>query len=171
MPRVVFVNKVDRQGADFFAVVQQIKDRLGARAVPIQIPIGSEENFSGVIDLINSREIVWQNDDQQGLSFEIRENPEISNSEEFQYWRNELIEVAAEASESLMDKYLEIGELSPVEIKEGLRLRTIDNEIVPALCGSAFRNTGIQPLLDAITDFLPAPNDKSDRGSRKWRYF
>ena len=161
VPRVVFVNKLDRQGADFFTVVQQIKDRLGARAVPIQIPIGSEENFSGVIDLINSREIVWQNDDQQGLSFEIRENPEISNSEEFQYWRNELIEVAAEASENLMDKYLEIGELSPVEIKEGLRLRTIDNEIVPALCGSAFRNKGIQPLLDAITDFLPAPNDKN----------
>ena len=161
VPRVVFVNKLDRQGADFFTVVQQIKDRLGARAVPIQIPIGSEENFSGVIDLINSREIVWQNDDQQGLSFEIRENPEIGNSEEFQYWRNELIEVAAEASENLMDKYLEIGELSPVEIKEGLRLRTIDNEIVPALCGSAFRNKGIQPLLDAITDFLPAPNDKN----------
>ena len=161
VPRVVFVNKLDRQGADFFTVVQQIKDRLGARAVPIQIPIGSEENFSGVIDLINSREIVWQNDDQQGLSFEIRENPEISDSEEFQYWRNELIEVAAEASENLMDKYLEIGELSPVEIKEGLRLRTIDNEIVPALCGSAFRNKGIQPLLDAITDFLPAPNDKN----------
>ena len=161
MPRIVFVNKLDRQGADFFTVVQQIKDRLGARAVPIQIPIGSEENFSGVIDLINSREIVWQNDDQQGLSYEIRNNPEISNSEEFQYWRNELIEVAAEANENLMDKYLEVGELSPVEIKEGLRLRTIDNEIVPALCGSAFRNKGIQPLLDAIIDFLPAPNDKS----------
>ncbi len=161
VPRVVFVNKLDRQGADFFTVVQQIKDRLGARAVPIQIPIGSEENFSGVIDLINSREIVWQNDDRQGLSYEIRNNPEISNSEEFQYWRNELIEVAAEANENLMDKYLEVGELSPVEIKEGLRLRTIDNEIVPALCGSAFRNKGIQPLLDAIVDFLPAPNDKS----------
>ena len=160
-PRIVFVNKLDRQGADFFTVLQQIKDRLGARAVPIQIPIGSEENFSGVIDLINSREIVWQNDDQQGLSYEIRNNPEISNSEEFQYWRNELIEVAAEANENLMDKYLEEGELSPVEIKEGLRLRTIDNEIVPALCGSAFRNKGIQPLLDAIIDFLPAPNDKS----------
>ena len=161
VPRIVFVNKLDRQGANFFTVLQQIKDRLGARAVPIQIPIGSEENFSGVIDLINSREIVWQNDDRQGLSYEIRNNPEISNSEEFQYWRNELIEVAAEANENLMDKYLEVGELSPVEIKEGLRLRTIDNEIVPALCGSAFRNKGIQPLLDAIIDFLPAPNDKS----------
>ena len=161
VPRIVFVNKLDRQGANFFTVVQQIKDRLGARAVPIQIPIGSEENFSGVIDLINSREIVWQNDDQQGLSYEIRQNPEISNSEEFLYWRNELIEVAAEANENLMDKYLEVGELSPVEIKEGLRLRTIDNEIVPALCGSAFRNKGIQPLLDAVIDFLPAPNDKS----------
>ena len=161
VPRIVFVNKLDRQGANFFTVVQQIKDRLGARAVPIQIPIGSEENFSGVIDLINSREIVWQNDDRQGLGYEIRNNPEISNSEEFQYWRNELIEVAAEANENLMDKYLEAGELSPVEIKEGLRLRTIDNEIVPALCGSAFRNKGIQPLLDAIIDFLPAPNDKS----------
>ena len=161
VPRIVFVNKLDRQGANFFTVVQQIKDRLGARAVPIQIPIGSEENFSGVIDLINSREIVWQNDDQQGLSYEIRQNPEISKSEEFLYWRNELIEVAAEANENLMDKYLEVGELSPVEIKEGLRLRTIDNEIVPALCGSAFRNKGIQPLLDAVIDFLPAPNDKS----------
>ena len=169
VPRIVFVNKLDRQGANFFDVVQQIKDRLGARAVPIQIPIGSEEDFSGVIDLINSREIVWQNDDQQGLSYEIRENPESINSEEFQYWRNELIEVAAEASENLMDKYLEEGELSPIEIKEGLRLRTIDNEIVPALCGSAFRNKGIQPLLDAITDFLPAPNDKKaieGQGSR-----
>tara|TARA_A100001011_G_scaffold394959_1_gene488604 strand:+ start:1298 stop:3403 length:2106 start_codon:yes stop_codon:yes gene_type:complete len=169
VPRIVFVNKLDRQGSNFFNVVRQIKDRLGARAVPIQIPIGSEENFSGVIDLINSREIVWQNDDQQGLSYEIRENPESINSEEFQYWRNELIEVAAEASENLMDKYLEEGELSPIEIKEGLRLRTIDNEIVPALCGSAFRNKGIQPLLDAITDFLPAPNDKKaieGQGSR-----
>ena len=161
VPRIVFVNKLDRQGANFFTVVQQIKDRLGAHAVPIQIPIGSEENYSGVIDLINSREIVWQNDDQQGLNYEIRESPDISNLEEFQYWRNELIEVAAEANENLMDKYLEVGELSPVEIKEGLRLRTIDNEIVPALCGSAFRNKGIQPLLDAIIDFLPAPNDKS----------
>ena len=164
VPRIVFVNKLDRQGANFFTVVQQIKDRLGAHAVPIQIPIGSEENYSGVIDLINSREIVWQNDDRQGLNYEIRESPEISNSEEFQYWRNELIEVAAEANENLMDKYLEVGELSPVEIKEGLRLRTIDNEIVPALCGSAFRNKGIQPLLDAIIDFLPAPNDKSAIG-------
>ena len=160
VPRIVFVNKLDRQGANFFDVIQQVKERLGARAVPIQIPIGREENFSGVIDLINSREIVWKEGDKQGLSYEIRYNAEMSKNEEVQFWRNELIEVAAEANERLMDKYLEEGELSPVEIKEGLRQRTIDNEIVPALCGSAFRNKGIQPLLDAIIDFLPAPNDK-----------
>ncbi len=160
VPRIVFVNKLDRQGANFFEVIKQVKDRLGARAVPIQIPIGQEENFSGVIDLINSREIVWKDDDKQGLSYEIRDNPKMGGNEEFQFWRKELIEVAAEANEKLMNKYLDEGELSPVEIKEGLRLRTIDNEIVPALCGSAFRNKGIQPLLDAIIDFLPAPNDK-----------
>ena len=157
VPRIVFINKLDRQGANFFNVVDQIKERLGAQAVPIQIPIGSEEEFSGVIDLIYMREIRWK-DEGQGIDYEISS---ISQhvSEEVGKWRGALLETAAEANEELMDKYLENGDLGPEDIKMGLRIRTLDNEIVPALCGSAFRNKGIQTLLDSVVDFLPAPND------------
>ncbi len=157
VPRIVFINKLDRQGANYFSVIDQIRDRLGTQAVPLQIPIGNEEDFSGVVDLIYMREIVWK-DEGQGIDYEIRTISEPVNKE-VGLWRNTLLEIAAEANEELMDKYLENGDLSPEDIKSGLRIRTLDNEIVPALCGSAFRNKGIQTLLDAIVDFLPAPND------------
>ena len=157
VPRIVFINKLDRQGANFFNVIDQIKERLGAQAVPLQIPIGSEEEFSGVIDLIYMREIRWK-DEGQGIDYEISSVSQ-DVSEEVVKWRSALLETAAEASEELMDKYLENGNLGPEDIKMGLRIRTLDNEIVPALCGSAFRNKGIQTLLDSVVDFLPAPND------------
>jgi len=157
VPRIVFINKLDRQGANFFSVIDQIKERLGAHAVPLQVPIGSEEDFSGVVDLIYMREIIWK-DQGQGIDYEIREVSE-SVIEEVNIWRSALLEIAAEANEELMDKYLENGDLSPEDIKIGLRTRTLDNEIVPALCGSAFRNKGVQTLLDAVVDYLPAPND------------
>ena len=157
VPRIVFINKLDRQGANFFSVIDQIKERLGAHAVPLQVPIGSEEDFSGVVDLIYMREIIWK-DQGQGIDYEIREVSE-SVIEEVNIWRSGLLEIAAEANEELMDKYLENGDLSPEDIKIGLRTRTLDNEIVPALCGSAFRNKGVQTLLDAVVDYLPAPND------------
>ncbi len=157
VPRIVFINKLDRQGANFFSVIDQIKERLGAQAVPLQVPIGSEEDFSGVVDLIYMREIIWK-DQGQGIDYEIREVSE-SVIEEVNIWRSALLEIAAEANEELMDKYLENGDLSPEDIKIGLRTRTLDNEIVPALCGSAFRNKGVQTLLDAVVDYLPAPND------------
>ena len=157
VPRIVFINKLDRQGANFFNVIDQIKERLGAQAVPLQIPIGSEEEFSGVIDLIYMREIRWK-DEGQGIDYEISSVSQ-DVSEEVVKWRSALLETAAEANEELMDKYLENGDLGPEDIKMGLRIRTLDNEIVPALCGSAFRNKGIQTLLDSVVDFLPAPND------------
>ena len=157
VPRIVFINKLDRQGANFFNVIDQIKERLGAQAVPLQIPIGSAEEFSGVIDLIYMREIRWK-DEGQGIDYEIS-SVSRDVSEEVIKWRSALLETAAEANEELMDKYLENGDLGPEDIKMGLRIRTLDNEIVPALCGSAFRNKGIQTLLDSVVDFLPAPND------------
>ena len=157
VPRIVFINKLDRQGANFFSVIDQIKERLGAQAIPLQIPIGSEEEFSGVIDLIYMREIRWK-DEGQGIDYEITSVSQ-GVSEEVVKWRSALLETAAEANEELMDKYLENGDLGPEDIKMGLRIRTLDNEIVPALCGSAFRNKGIQTLLDSVVDFLPAPND------------
>ena len=157
VPRIVFINKLDRQGANFFNVIDQIQARLGAIAVPLQIPIGAEEEFSGVIDLIHMREIIWK-DEGQGVDYEITK---LSGpfSEEVAFWRNALLEIAAEASEELMDKYLESGDLDTEDLKAGLRIRTLDNEIVPALCGSAFRNKGIQTLLDAVVDYLPSPVD------------
>lgn len=157
VPRVVFVNKMDRQGADFMRVVEQIRDRLGANPVPLQIAIGSEERFSGVVDLITMRAIYWSEDDQ-GLSYRTEDIPEdlLDTAESM---REELMEVAAEANEELMDRYLEEGVLSEAELRQGLRIRTLANEIVPALCGSAFKNKGVQSVLDAVVEFLPAPTE------------
>ena len=157
VPRIVFVNKLDRQGSSFLKVLDQIKDRLGSLAVPLQIPLGEEERFSGVIDLINFKEILWEEEDQ-GLTYKIKD-VSASLIDEALVWRNNLLEIAAEASEELMDKYIENGDLTLQEVKRGLRIRTLENEIVPALCGSAFKNKGIQSLLDAVLDFLPAPDD------------
>ena len=157
VPRIVFVNKMDRAGADFERVVDQIRDRLKATVVPLQLNIGSEEEFKGVVDLINMRAIYW-NESDQGLTFDSKEIPEelVARCNEL---REEMVENAAEANEELMDAYLESGELTVEQIKEGLRIRTIGNEIVPALCGSAFKNKGVQAVLDAVIDFLPAPDE------------
>ncbi len=157
VPRIAFINKMDRAGADFLKVIDQMKKRLGANAVPVQLAIGAEDEFKGVVDLIKMKAIYWNGDDM-GTTFTEEDIPEdlVSLSEE---WRETMIESAAEANEELMDKYLEDGELSQDEIKEGLRIRTLANEIVPCLCGSAFKNKGVQTMLDAVVDFLPAPNE------------
>ena len=157
VPRMAFVNKMDRSGADFLRVVNQIKDRLGSNAVPIQIPIGAEDNFKGVVDLIKMKAIYW-NEADMGTTFEEKDIPdellELCNK-----YREEMVESAAEASEELMDKYLNDGDLSAEEIHQGLRIRTLSNEIVPALCGSAFKNKGVQAMLDAVIRYLPSPLD------------
>ena len=157
VPRLAFVNKMDRTGANFFRVVEQMKTRLGASPVPIVIPIGSEENFTGVVDLIEMKSIIWD-EVSQGMKFEYGEIPAdlVDTAEE---WRTNMIEAAAEASEELMDKYLEEGELSKEDIVAGLRIRTLASEIQPMLCGSAFKNKGVQRMLDAVIEFLPAPDD------------
>jgi elongation factor G len=155
VPRMVFVNKMDRAGADFLRVVEQIEDRLGANPVPIQLAIGAEENFKGVVDLIRMKAIYW-NEEDQGLTYDLADIPEDMQADA-EHWREQMIENAAEANEELMEKYLEGGELTDDEIKQGLRIRTLNNEIVLALCGSAFKNKGVQAMLDAVIEYLPAP--------------
>jgi elongation factor G len=157
VPRIAFVNKMDRAGADFLRVVRQIRERLGASAVPVQLPIGAEDRFKGVVDLIRMKAIYW-NEDDMGTTYEAREIPS-EMVEECNTWRESMVEAAAEANEELMDKYLEESELTEEEIRAGLRARTLANEIVPTLCGSAFKNKGVQAMLDAIIHYMPAPND------------
>ncbi len=157
VPRIAFVNKMDRAGANFLRVVQQMKDRLKANPVPLQIAIGAEDAFEGIVDLITMKAIYW-NDDTQGTSFELRDVP-ADLADLCAEWREKLIEAAAEANEELMDKYLEGEELSEDEIHAAIRSRTIAGEIVPALCGSAFKNKGVQAMLDAVVRYLPAPVD------------
>jgi elongation factor G len=157
VPRLAFVNKMDRQGADFMRVLDQMKGRLKANPVPIQLPIGSEEKFEGVVDLLRMKAIYWD-ENSQGTRFELRDIP-AHMKDECQAWHERLVESAAESSEELMNKYLEEGELPLEDIKRGLRARTIANEIVPMLCGSAFKNKGVQAMLDAVLDYLPAPID------------
>lgn len=157
VPRMVFVNKMDRAGADFSRVIDQIRKRLGANCVPIQMNIGAEEDFKGVIDLFKMKAIDW-NESDQGMTFNYADIP-ADCLDQAEQLRVEMIEAAAEASEELMDKYLEGEELSEAEIKQGLRTRTLNNEIVLATCGSAFKNKGVQAVLDAVIEYLPAPDD------------
>jgi len=157
VPRLAFVNKMDRAGANFLRVVEQLKTRLGANPVVLQLPIGAEENFDGVVDLIKMRAIKWD-ESTQGMQFEEQEIP-ANMLAACKEWREKLVEAAAEANEALMEKYLEGGDLNEVEIKQGIRARTLSNEIVPVLCGSAFKNKGVQAMLDAVIEFLPAPAD------------
>ena len=157
VPRIVFVNKMDRAGANFEKVIDQIKDRLQANIVAIQYNIGSEEDFKGVVDLINMRAIYW-NEEDQGLTFDSKEIPE-ELLDKCHKLREEMLEAAAEANEELMDAYLESGDLTSEQIKEGLRIRSLANEVILALCGSAFKNKGVQAVLDAVIDFLPAPDE------------
>ncbi len=157
VPRLAFVNKMDRVGADFFKVFRQMKERLRANPVPIQIPIGAEDKFEGVVDLVKMKAIYWD-DASQGMKFEFRDvPPELK--ELAKEWHDKMVEAAAEASEELTHKYLEGHELSVEDIKKGLRKRAIANEIVPMLCGSAFKNKGVQAMLDAVIDYMPAPTD------------
>ena len=157
VPRLAFVNKMDRVGANFFKVYDQMKARLKGNPVPVQIPIGAEEKFEGVVDLVAMQAIYWD-EASQGMKFERKEIPAglLGSAKE---WREKMVEAAAEANEELMNKYLESGELSVDEVKKGLRIRTINNEIVPMLCGSAFKNKGVQAMLDAVVEYLPSPVD------------
>jgi len=159
VPRLAFVNKMDRTGANFFKVHDQMRARLKANPIPLQIPIGAEDNFVGVVDLIRMKAIFWD-DASQGMKFELKEIPD-NLLEQAKEWREKMVEAAAEASDELMNKYLEGNELTLEEIKGGIRKRTIANEIVPMLCGSAFKNKGVQAMLDAVLDFMPAPTDIS----------
>jgi len=157
VPRMAFVNKMDRAGADFLRVVAQIKKRLGANPVPIQLAIGAEESFKGVVDLIRMKSILW-NEDDMGATYRLEDIPAEMQAQ-CEEWREKMVEAAAEASEELMEKYLEDSDLSQEDIKKGIRIRTLANEIVPTLCGSAFKNKGVQAMLDAIIDFMPGPTD------------
>jgi elongation factor G len=157
VPRMAFVNKMDRAGANFLRVVEQIESRLGAKPVPIQLPIGAEDKFQGVVDLIRMQAIYW-NESDLGATYEAMDIPADMQAE-CQKYHEQMVEAAAEADEELMEKYLEEGDLSPEDIKKGLRLSTLSNEIVPALCGSAFKNKGVQAMLDAVVEFMPGPTD------------
>ncbi len=157
VPRIAFVNKMDRQGADFLRVVGQLKERLGANPVPMQLNIGSEEEFEGLVDLLSMKAIYW-NEEDRGVTYESRDIPAELQAQA-ETLREEMMEAAAEANEDLMEKYLEEGDLSIEEIKLGIRLRTLANEVIPCFCGSAFKNKGVQAMLDAVIDYMPAPTD------------
>ncbi len=157
VPRMAFVNKMDRAGADFLRVVEQIKSRLGSNPIPMQVAIGAEEKFEGIVDLIRMKAIYW-NENDMGATFEEREIP-ADLLDQCGMMREQLIEAAAEASEELMDQYLEQGDLDIEGIKKGIRIRTLANEIVPAFCGSAFKNKGVQAMLDAVIEYMPSPVD------------
>ena len=157
VPRIAFVNKMDRAGADFLRVVAQIRERLNSNAITMQLPIGAEENFKGVIDLVKMKAIYWE-EENMGINFEEKDIPQTMESEAKKH-HDQIVESAAEANEKLMEVYLEIGELSQEQIKEGIRLQTLTNEIVPVFCGSAFKNKGIQTMLDAVIEYLPSPID------------
>lgn len=157
VPRMGFVNKMDRSGANFLRVVEQVKERLGANPVVMQIPIGAEDNFEGVVDLVRMKAIYWD-EASQGAKFELRPIADHMQ-EQCQEYREALLEAAAESSEELMDAYLNEGDLSEEQIKQGIRMRTLDNEIVPMFCGSAFKNKGVQAMLDAVIDYMPSPAD------------
>ena len=157
VPRLAFVNKMDRAGADFFKVHEQMKSRLKANPIPIQVPIGAAETFTGVVDLIKMKAIIW-NEADNGVTFKYEDIP-ANLVDTCKKWRDNMIETAAEANEDLMNKYLETGDLSEEEIKKGIRIRTLANEIVPMLCGSAFKNKGVQAMLDSVIEFMPSPLD------------
>jgi elongation factor G len=157
VPRLAFVNKMDRTGANFFKVYDQMKARLQANVVAVQIPIGAEENFKGVVDLVRMKAILWD-EASQGMKFELVDIPE-DLADTATEWREKMLEAAAESSEELMNRYLDTGDLSEEDIKKGIRARTISSEIMPMLCGSAFKNKGVQAMLDAVLDYLPAPTE------------
>ena len=156
VPRICFINKMDRIGADFYAAVESIRDRLGANPVPVQLPIGSEDDFSGMVDLVNLNAITYLDD--LGTTSERVEIPESMRAE-VEKWRHTLLEAVAEADDELLSRYLEGEQLSPDDIRRGLRIGTIKTQLVPVLCGAALKNRGVQPMLDAVVDYLPSPLD------------
>ena len=160
VPRLAFVNKMDRAGADFFKVYDQMRSRLKANPVPLQVPVGAAETFAGVVDLIKMKSIIWD-EESQGMKFEYGDIPADLKAD-CDKWRSNMVETAAEANEELMNKYLENGDLSEVDVLEGLRIRTIASEIVPMMCGSAFKNKGVQAMLDKVIELMPAPTDIPD---------
>jgi len=160
VPRLAFVNKMDRAGADFFKVYDQMRSRLKANPIPLQVPVGAAETFTGVIDLVKMKSIIWD-EASQGMTFEYGEIPAAQQAD-CDKWRSNMVETAAEANEELMNKYLENGDLSEEDILEGLRLRTLASEIVPMMCGSAFKNKGVQAMLDKVIELMPAPTDIPD---------
>ena len=160
VPRLAFVNKMDRAGADFFKVYDQMRARLKANPIPLQVPVGAAETFTGVIDLVKMKSIIWD-EDSQGMKFEYGDIPADLQTD-CDKWRSNMVETAAEANEDLMNKYLENGDLSEEDILEGLRIRTIASEIVPMMCGSAFKNKGVQAMLDKVIELMPAPTDIPD---------
>ncbi len=157
VPRMVFINKMDRAGADFLRVVDQVRERLGANPVPVQLPIGAEEKFEGVIDLVRMKAIYWD-ESNMGTTFEFRDIPE-EMLDDAELWREQMVEAAAEADEELVEKFLDDHQLSVDDIRRGLRIRTLSGEIVVTLCGSAFKNKGVQAMLDAVIDYMPSPLD------------
>ena len=157
VPRMVFVNKMDRAGADFLRVVEQVRERLGANPVPVQLPIGAEENFEGVVDLIRMKAIYWD-ESNMGTTYDAKDIPDALRADAEQ-WREKMVEAAAEADEELLEAFLESGELNDDQIRRGLRLRTLKGEIVVAMCGSAFKNKGVQAMLDAVISYMPSPVD------------
>ena len=157
VPRMAFVNKMDRAGADFFRVVDQIKTRLGSKPLPLQVPIGAEDNFKGVVNLIDMKAIIWD-EESRGMKFDEIDIPD-DLKEKVDELREQVVETAAEANEELMDAYLNNGELTREQIVQGLRLQTLSNEIVLVTCGTAFKNKGVQAMLDAVIDFMPSPLD------------
>ncbi len=157
VPRMAFINKMDRAGANFLRVVEQIKTRLAANPVPVQLPVGAEDNFRGVVDLVKMKAVYWD-DASQGMRFELQDIPEEMKSL-CQEWHDKLVEAAAESSEDMMNKYLETGSLSEEEIHQCIRIRTINGEIVPVFCGSAFKNKGVQAMLDGVIQYMPSPID------------
>ena len=158
VPRVIFVNKMDTMGADFYRVVSQVENELKAKPAVVQLPIGSESTFVGVIDLVSMKALVWESSDSSGASFTVEEIPEAM-ADEAQEWRNKLVEAIAETDDELLEKYLDDSALSEDELKSALRKATIDQKLIPMLCGSAFKHKGVQPLLDAVVDYLPSPED------------
>ena len=160
VPRLAFVNKMDRAGANFFNVYDQMRSRLKANPIPLQVPVGAAETFTGVIDLIKMKEIIW-NEESQGMKFEYGDIRSELKAD-CEKWRSNMVEAAAEANEELMDRYLEEGDLSEADILEGLRIRTLASEIIPMMCGSAFKNKGVQAMLDKVIELMPAPTDLPD---------
>ena len=157
VPRIAFVNKMDRAGANFLRVVDQIRTRLGAKAIPLQLPIGAEDKFEGIVDLVRMQAIYWD-DSNLGMTYELRDIPDFLKSE-CEKWREKLIEISADATEELTEKYLAGEKLTDEEIKQGIRKRTLNNEIVPIFCGSAFKNKGVQAVLDGVIEYLPSPTE------------